>query len=149
MATATIDLGSRSNFIAAAEAMGRATDESRRVEGNLARRALQASHGDSCVARDLYWQQCFADLVDLVAGNQEDGAGEQDQDAGARPFEDRLADLLDFGQVARATTETTVTCRACGSTDVRCEARQTRSADEAPTLFFDCQCCHKRWRVYC
>lgn len=37
-------------------------------------------------------------------------------------------------------------CRRCGSTRVESSLRQTRSADEASTLFCHCLSCGKRWR---
>ena len=37
-------------------------------------------------------------------------------------------------------------CRRCGSKDVSVEQKQTRSADEAMTLFICCLACNARWK---
>lgn len=38
-----------------------------------------------------------------------------------------------------------VRCRKCGSTEVRWEEKQTRSADEGATVFCSCTNCKNRW----
>lgn len=38
-----------------------------------------------------------------------------------------------------------ITCRACGSTEVRWEEKQTRSADEGASVFCTCSNCKNRW----
>lgn len=38
-----------------------------------------------------------------------------------------------------------VKCRRCGSSEVRWEEKQTRSADEAATVFCTCVKCGNRW----
>lgn len=38
-----------------------------------------------------------------------------------------------------------ITCRACGSTEVRWEEKQTRSADEGASVFCTCNSCQNRW----
>ena len=38
-----------------------------------------------------------------------------------------------------------VRCRRCGSSEVTYEEKQTRSADEAASLFFSCTKCKNRW----
>ena len=38
-----------------------------------------------------------------------------------------------------------VRCRRCGSTEVTWEEKQTRSADEAASVFVVCAKCHLRW----
>lgn len=40
-----------------------------------------------------------------------------------------------------------IRCRRCGSTEVTWEEKQTRSADEAATLFCSCSTCKNRWVV--
>lgn len=37
-------------------------------------------------------------------------------------------------------------CRCCGSRDVRIVQKQTRSADEAMTVFAACRACGARWK---
>lgn len=38
-------------------------------------------------------------------------------------------------------------CRACGSSDVSWEQKQTRGADEAMTIFCSCVKCKSRWKM--
>lgn len=38
-----------------------------------------------------------------------------------------------------------IRCRRCGSSEVTYEEKQTRSADEAASLFFSCTKCKNRW----
>lgn len=40
-----------------------------------------------------------------------------------------------------------IKCRKCGSENVYSESRQTRSGDEAMTVFYTCLDCDYRWRV--
>tara|TARA_B100000945_G_C20362252_1_gene587769 strand:- start:772 stop:1251 length:480 start_codon:yes stop_codon:yes gene_type:complete len=42
---------------------------------------------------------------------------------------------------------TTLKCRRCGSSEVSWEQKQTRSADEASTVFCTCQKCNNRWTM--
>ena len=42
---------------------------------------------------------------------------------------------------------TTLKCRRCGSSEVGWEQKQTRSADEASTVFCTCNKCKNRWRM--
>ena len=89
---------------------------------------------DSDARADAYRIRAFAAVVDAIHLPR---AGEDEP----------LKTIVDFG--SKPLTETSVRCRRCKSTHVRSEARQTRSADEAPTLFFDCRDCGARWRCYC
>lgn len=41
----------------------------------------------------------------------------------------------------------TLKCRRCGSSDVSWEQKQTRSADEASTVFCNCNKCKNRWTM--
>lgn len=41
--------------------------------------------------------------------------------------------------------EAIVRCRRCGSTEVAWDTKQTRSADEAATVFCSCTTCKNRW----
>ena len=41
-----------------------------------------------------------------------------------------------------------VHCEECGNTEAWYTIKQTSSADEAPTRFFKCTECGKRWREY-
>lgn len=47
----------------------------------------------------------------------------------------------------RSNREFLMRCRACGSTDINVQQRQTRSADESMTVFCTCCDCGKRFRV--
>ena len=38
-------------------------------------------------------------------------------------------------------------CRRCNSVDVTWEQKQTRSADEAATVYCACTTCHHRWTM--
>ena len=40
-----------------------------------------------------------------------------------------------------------IICKKCGSDNVYSESRQTRSADEAMTVFYTCLNCGNRWKV--
>ena len=40
-----------------------------------------------------------------------------------------------------------VYCKKCGSDNVFSESRQTRSADEATTIFFTCLNCGNKWKM--
>ena len=40
---------------------------------------------------------------------------------------------------------TLIKCRKCGSEEVSYEEKQTRSADEAATIFMSCSTCKNRW----
>lgn len=51
-------------------------------------------------------------------------------------------DLLNDG-----TFQAIVKCRRCGSHEVQWEEKQTRSADEAATLFCSCVKCKNRWVI--
>ncbi len=44
----------------------------------------------------------------------------------------------------KATTE----CPKCGNNEAYFFVKQTRSADEAPTTFYECTKCHHKWRDY-
>jgi len=39
------------------------------------------------------------------------------------------------------------TCGSCKSNHVTFVSKQTRSADEAATIFYTCSNCHKKWRA--
>lgn len=40
-----------------------------------------------------------------------------------------------------------IKCKKCGSEEVYSESRQTRSADEAMTVFYTCLNCGNKWKV--
>ena len=44
-----------------------------------------------------------------------------------------------------ASFQAIVRCRKCGSTEIVWEDKQTRSADEAATVFCECLTCKNRW----
>ena len=43
--------------------------------------------------------------------------------------------------------DSSLKCRRCNSVDVTWEQKQTRSADEAMTVFCVCSTCHNRWTI--
>lgn len=43
--------------------------------------------------------------------------------------------------------KSTLKCRRCGSSEVSWEQKQTRSADEAMTVFCTCNKCNQRWTM--
>ena len=47
---------------------------------------------------------------------------------------------------SRATAE--IACKKCGHNKAYYYIQQTRSADEAPTTFYECIKCKNRWREY-
>lgn len=52
-----------------------------------------------------------------------------------------------YEMVNRASYKATMRCRRCGSSDVTCEQKQTRGADEAMTIFCTCSKCQNRWTM--
>ena len=40
-----------------------------------------------------------------------------------------------------------IKCKKCGSDNIYSESRQTRSADEAMTIFYTCLNCGNKWKV--
>lgn len=48
---------------------------------------------------------------------------------------------------ASATCDTSLKCRRCNGVDVAWEQKQTRSADEAATVYCVCATCHNRWTI--
>lgn len=46
-----------------------------------------------------------------------------------------------------ATYDTSLKCRRCNGVDVTWEQKQTRSADEAATVYCVCATCHNRWTI--
>tara|TARA_Y100000389_G_scaffold189016_1_gene212262 strand:- start:6241 stop:6684 length:444 start_codon:yes stop_codon:yes gene_type:complete len=140
----------RGQALVALANLGLGPIESRTVEAELTS-GLCADDGgvEACVDVDVYLQRAFAAMLDAKDAAYAKGGREAAEAAGAKGARDdrTVAAILDFGNVS--VTDTSVTCRKCKSTNVRAEARQTRSADEAPTIFFHCQSCDSRWRCYC
>ena len=52
-----------------------------------------------------------------------------------------------YDMVNKETYRATLICRRCGSSDVTCEQKQTRGADEAMTVFCTCGKCNQRWTM--
>ena len=142
----------RGQALVALANLGLGPVESRTVEAELASGLREA-----CVDVDVYLQRAFAAMLDAKdakdatdakdAAYAKGGRGREAAEAAGAKDDRTVAAILDFGNVS--VTDTSVTCRKCKSTNVRAEARQTRSADEAPTIFFHCQSCDSRWRCYC
>jgi len=60
-------------------------------------------------------------------------------------FEQMLQEKYDM--VNDKSYNTTLKCRRCGSAEVSWEQKQTRSADEASTVFCTCNKCNNRWTM--
>ena len=60
-------------------------------------------------------------------------------------FETKLQEKYEM--VADQEAASTLTCRRCGSKNVLWDQKQTRSADEAMTIFCTCGDCKSRWRM--
>tara|TARA_B100001778_G_C18374646_1_gene532371 strand:- start:120 stop:599 length:480 start_codon:yes stop_codon:yes gene_type:complete len=60
-------------------------------------------------------------------------------------FEQMLQEKYDM--LNDKTFNATLKCRRCGSAEVSWEQKQTRSADEASTVFCTCQKCKNRWTM--
>ena len=41
-----------------------------------------------------------------------------------------------------------INCKKCGNNEAYYFIQQTRSADEAPTIFYECTKCGNKWRQY-
>ena len=53
-----------------------------------------------------------------------------------------------MGEVEDMRSQITEVCPECGHDKAYYELKQTRSADEAPTRFFECAKCGHKWRDY-
>lgn len=62
-----------------------------------------------------------------------------------RRFEQMLQEKYEM--MNDKTYKETLKCRRCGSSDVSWEQKQTRSADEASTVFCTCTKCKNRWTM--
>ena len=87
------------------------------------------------------------DLVFLMDEEMAEGTVVEDiakqaverQDRFERMFKEKHERLNDRRGIDR--------CRRCGSDEVTCDQKQTRSADEAMSLFFSCSKCKLRWTL--
>jgi DNA-directed RNA polymerase subunit M/transcription elongation factor TFIIS len=71
------------------------------------------------------------------------GKLERERHARKERFEQMLQEKYDA--LDEAKFKAIITCRACGSTEVRWEEKQTRSADEGASVFCTCNSCKNRW----
>ena len=53
-----------------------------------------------------------------------------------------------MGEAEDLRSQITEICPECGHNKAYYELKQTRSADEAPTRFFECAECGHKWRDY-
>ena len=60
-------------------------------------------------------------------------------------FEQMLQEKYDM--LNDKTFRATLKCMRCGSADITWEQKQTRSADEAMTIFCSCNKCNNRWTM--
>ena len=60
---------------------------------------------------------------------------------------DRFEKMLQekYDSINEKKYSTLIKCRKCGSEEVSYEEKQTRSADEAATIFMSCSTCKNRW----
>ena len=56
--------------------------------------------------------------------------------------------VVNMGEVEDMRSQITEVCPECGHDKAYYELKQTRSADEAPTRFFECAKCGHKWRDY-
>lgn len=56
--------------------------------------------------------------------------------------------VVDMGEAIDLRSKIKEICPECGHKEAYYELKQTRSADEAPTRFFECASCGHKWRDY-
>ncbi|WP_462316751.1 transcription factor S [Methanobrevibacter sp.] len=56
--------------------------------------------------------------------------------------------VKDLGEVEDMRSTIKEICPECGHDKAYYELKQTRSGDEAPTRFFECEKCKHKWRAY-
>ena len=56
--------------------------------------------------------------------------------------------VVNMGEVEDMRSQITEVCPECGHDKAYYELKQTRSAEEAPTRFFECAKCGHKWRDY-
>ena len=56
--------------------------------------------------------------------------------------------VVNMGEAEDLRSQITEVCPECGHNKAYYELKQTRSADEAPTRFFECAECGHKWRDY-
>ncbi|MBQ9026276.1 MAG: transcription factor S [Methanobrevibacter sp.] len=56
--------------------------------------------------------------------------------------------VVDMGEAEDLRSQINEVCPKCGHKKAYYELKQTRSADEAPTRFFECASCGHKWRDY-
>lgn len=62
-------------------------------------------------------------------------------------FHSMLQEKYESIQDAKSRYASSLKCRRCNGSDVSWEQKQTRSADEAATVFCVCATCHNRWTI--
>jgi len=70
---------------------------------------------------------------------------ERESNIQRKRFESMLQEKYDM--MNDKSYNTTLKCRRCGSAEVSWEQKQTRSADEASTVFCTCNKCNNRWTM--
>lgn len=90
--------------------------------------------------------------ADLVVMTNKDMAAntiiediEKETDLQKKRFEQMLQEKYDM--MNDKSYNATLKCRRCGSSEVSWDQKQTRSADEASTVFCTCTKCNNRWTM--
>ena len=71
---------------------------------------------------------------------------QRDETARSRAYADLLQEKYNNVVAARG-SETLLSCRRCGSSEINWVQKQVRGADEAMTCFCTCLRCKNRWRL--
>jgi DNA-directed RNA polymerase subunit M/transcription elongation factor TFIIS len=106
--------------------------------------ALDAADADEAPADAVRRVRALRDAATAAEGQRNDD--EEKAAAGARAdAADGVASLLESLRPARPAVKR-LACRACGSLELEMFLRQTRSADEGMTEFYECKGCGLRWK---
>lgn len=84
-----------------------------------------------------------ASLDDELVEGTEVGERAAEQERRAHRFQQMLLDK--YEALDDRKFQAIIRCRRCGSDQIQWEEKQTRSADEAATLFCECTRCKHRW----
>lgn len=80
-------------------------------------------------------------------GYTKDLAANDDQYSVSQKLNEKQG-VVDMGEAIDLRSTIKEVCPECGHKEAYYELKQTRSADEAPTRFFECASCGHKWRDY-